>query len=78
MKGDMLTSKDIAERYHVSANTARKYIRQMVHLENPLRVRQSELAKWEQRRERPPVDYVTESRRIAKAMREINNLTIRD
>lgn len=78
MKGDMLTSKDIAERYQVSANTARKYIRQMVHLENPLRVRESELAKWEKKRERPPVDYMVESKRLAKALRRFNNITIRD
>lgn len=46
----LLLTNDIAERYHVGMATARKYIRQMEHLENPLGVYESAVIAWETQR----------------------------
>lgn len=43
----LLTAEDLAERYRVTIQTARKYIRQMRHMENPLRTWESAAAAWE-------------------------------
>jgi hypothetical protein len=47
----LLTVRDIQERYSCTGPTARKYIRQMVHMENPLTVTQEALTDWENRRQ---------------------------
>lgn len=46
----ILTARDIAERYRCSLVTARRYIRQMRHMENPLTVYEEDLIDWERSR----------------------------
>lgn len=43
----LLSVKDIQNRYQCSPNTARNYIRQMVHMEKPLMVKEREVERWE-------------------------------
>lgn len=43
----LLTASDICERYGCSEKTARRYMRQMVHMEMPLRVTETALLAWE-------------------------------
>lgn len=45
-----LTPKDLAERWKCSTVTARSRMRQMIHLEKPLLVRESTVAAWENAR----------------------------
>ena len=52
----LLKVSDISERYGCTAKTARKYLRQMFHYENPLTAPAWALAEWEQSRERMPAD----------------------
>lgn len=52
----LITVKDICNRYSCSLPTARKYIRQMFHYENPLTVPTWAFAEWERSRERMPAD----------------------
>lgn len=52
----LITVKDICNRYSCSLPTARKYIRQMFHYENPLTVPVWAFAEWERSRERMPAD----------------------
>ena len=52
----LITVKDICNRYSCSLPTARKYIRQMFHYENPLTVPAWAFAEWERSRERMPAD----------------------
>ena len=51
----LVTVKDIRERYGCSGPTARKYLRQMFHYENPLAAPEWALSEWERNRERMPV-----------------------
>lgn len=46
----LVTVKDIRERYGCSGTTARKYIRQMFHYENPLVAPKSAVEQWERNR----------------------------
>lgn len=46
--------KDISERYGCTMKTARKYLRQMCHYENPLAAPAWALTEWEQSRETMP------------------------
>jgi hypothetical protein len=46
--------KDICERYQVKSVTARKFMRDMDHLESPLMVSERALKAWEQRKTLPP------------------------
>ena len=46
----LYSPQDIAERYACSLCTARRYIRQMRHMEDPLRVFESDLKAWETKR----------------------------
>ena len=48
----LLKVSDISERYGCSPKTARKYLRQMFHYENPLTAPAWALTEWEQSRER--------------------------
>jgi hypothetical protein len=50
----LVTVKDMMERYGCSGATARKYLRQMHHLENPLAAPLWALQEWERSRERMP------------------------
>ena len=43
----LLTAKDIAERYGRSEKTAMRYMRQMEHMEKPLRVTEQAVEAWE-------------------------------
>ena len=51
----LLKVSDISERYGCTAKTARKYLRQMFHYENPLAAPERALSEWERNRERIPV-----------------------
>jgi DNA-binding transcriptional regulator YiaG len=46
--------RDICDRYQIKPTTARKLIRDMVHLERPLMVSERAVRDWEQRHTRPP------------------------
>lgn len=50
----LVTVKDMRERYGCSLPTARKYLRQMFHYENPLVAPRWAFDEWEQKRERMP------------------------
>lgn len=50
----LITVKDIRERYGCSGPTARKYLRQMFHYENPLTAPEWALSEWEGNREKMP------------------------
>ena len=45
---------DICTRYQVKPQTARKYMRDMQHMEAPLMVTERAVAAWERRRTFPP------------------------
>ena len=55
--------KDICERYQVKAATARKFMRDMEHMESPLMVSERAVKAWEARKTLPPE---SETRRILK------------
>ena len=46
----LVTVKDIAERYSCTGKTARKYLRQMFHYENPLTAPRWAVDEWERSR----------------------------
>jgi hypothetical protein len=46
--------KDICARYQCKSATARKYMRDMEHIENPLMVSERAVAAWERRKGMPP------------------------
>ena len=46
----LLSVKDIQERYQCNPATARKYIRQMEHIEKPLMVSERAVSTWEKRK----------------------------
>ena len=50
----LVTVKDMCQRYGCSMPTARKYLRQMFHYENPLAAPQWAFDEWEQARETMP------------------------
>ena len=50
----LLTVNDMAERYCCSTKTARRYMRQMDHMEKPLRVTEQAVESWEMERTREP------------------------
>ena len=50
----LVTVKDMRERYGCSLPTARKYLRQMFHYENPLAAPVWAFNEWEESRERMP------------------------
>ena len=52
----LVTVKDVRERYGCTNPTARKYLRQMFHYEQPLAAPQWAFDEWEQSRERTPAD----------------------
>ena len=46
----LLSVRDIQERYQCNPATARKYIRQMIHIEKPLMVSETAVTEWEKRK----------------------------
>lgn len=50
----LVTVKDVAGRYGVTLQTARKYIRQMFHYEAPLAAPRWAFEEWERNRETMP------------------------
>lgn len=50
----LLSVKDICARYQVKPVTARKFMRDMVHLEAPLMVTERAVMEWERRKTFPP------------------------
>ena len=67
----LVTVNDMRERYGCSLPTARKYLRQMFHYENPLAAPRWAFDEWERSRERTP-DGVRSKRQI----RQQNERTI--
>ena len=60
----LVTVKDIQERYGCSGATARKYLRQMFHYENPLAAPQWAFDEWERSREKMPEGISQERRAV--------------
>lgn len=52
----LITVNDMKARYGCSNPTARKYLRQMFHYENPLTAPEWALNEWERNRARDPVE----------------------
>ena len=71
----LVTVKDMQERYGCSLPTARKYLRQMFHYENPLTAPRWAFDEWEQTRERMP-DGISKSRSRVILNRKQNERTI--
>ena len=71
----LVTVKDMQERYGCSLPTARKYLRQMFHYENPLTAPRWAFDEWEQNRERMP-DGISKSRSMGILNRKQNERTI--
>ena len=71
----LITVKDVRERYGVTGQTARRYMRRMPHMENPLTVFESDLTAWETSRmeypggrvilEAPKIDIIVPRKRRA-------------
>ena len=59
----LVTVKDVQERYGCSLPTARKYLRQMFHYEDPLAAPRWAFDEWEQNRERMP-DGISLTRKV--------------
>ena len=59
----LLSVKDIADRYQCKPGTARKYMRNMVHLDCPLMVTERAVMDWERKHTLPPED---ETRQMIK------------
>ena len=57
----LLSVKDICARYQCKPQTARKYMRDMEHMETPLMVTERAVAAWERRKTLPP-ETVTRQR----------------
>lgn len=50
----LFSVSDICARYQVKAATARRYMRDMEHMETPLMVSERAVAAWERRKTMPP------------------------
>ena len=71
----LVTVKDMRERYGCSLPTARKYLRQMFHYENPLAAPIWAFREWEENRERMPAG-ISKTRTRAILTRKENGRTI--
>ena len=71
----LVTVKDMQERYGCSLPTARKYLRQMYHYENPLSAPRWAFEEWEQSRERMPAG-INSARQVRILQRRQNERTI--
>ena len=71
----LVTVKDMAERYGCSLPTARKYLRQMFHYEDPLAAPRWAFDEWEASREKMP-DGISIRRSAEIISRKQNERTI--
>lgn len=71
----LVTVKDMQERYGCSLPTARKYLRQMFHYENPLAAPRWAFDEWEENRERMP-DAISAQTTTRILNRKTNERTI--
>ena len=71
----LVTVNDMQERYGCSLPTARKYLRQMFHYENPLAAPRWAFDEWEENRERMP-DAISAQRTTRILNRKTNERTI--
>ena len=71
----LITVKDMCQRYGCSLPTARKYLRQMFHYENPLVAPKWAFDEWEQNRERMP-NGISKTRQVSILTRKQNGRTI--
>lgn len=63
----LLTVSDIQDRYQLkSATTARAYMRQMEHMEKPLRVTEAAVERWEESKTVNPTEKAKRRMRIRK------------
>lgn len=63
----LLTVSDIQDRYNLkSAATARTYMRQMEHMEKPLRVTEAAVERWEESKTINPAEKAKRRMRIRK------------
>lgn len=58
-----LKTRDIQQRYSCSPGTARKYMRQMEHSENPLMVTEAAADAWDRDRTYGPGETISQPRR---------------
>ena len=56
----LLSVKDICARYQCKPQTARRYMRDMAHMEAPLMVTERAVADWERRKTLPPESVTRE------------------
>ena len=59
----LITVKDMQERYGCTGPTARKYLRQMFHYENPLAAPYWAFREWEESRETMPAG-ISKTRKV--------------
>ena len=71
----LITVKDMCQRYGCSLPTARKYLRQMFHYENPLAAPKWAFDEWEQTRETMPAG-ISKTRQVTILHRKQNERTI--
>ena len=71
----LVTVRDMCERYGCSLQTARKYLRQMFHYENPLAAPRWAFDEWEKNREAMP-SGISNARRMNILQRKENGRTI--
>ena len=71
----LITVKDMCQRYGCSLPTARKYLRQMFHYEDPLTAPKWAFEEWEQNRERMPSN-ICKTRQVSILNRKNNERTI--
>ena len=68
----LLTAKEVAERYRCSPDTARRYMRQMVHMEHPLMVTEKAVSEWEQSRTYYPANAIR-AKAVEMMRRRVSN-----
>lgn len=71
----LITVRDIRERYGCTNPTARKYIRQMFHYENPLTAPEWAVREWEKDRERMP-DGISRTRQDTITRRKAGRVIV--
>ena len=63
---NLLSVHDVCARYQVKPVTARKYMREMAHMEGPLMVTERAVEEWERRKTLPPELAIRETIRREK------------
>ena len=71
----LVTVRDMCERYGCTLPTARKYLRQMFHYENPLAAPYWAFREWEQDREQMPA-AISKARKAEIISRKESGRTI--